>query len=250
MVWFLCVDLLSGGCSESRASFQNRHRSCSGVTTSLSQLRRRVSCLRTTHGCLVPQPTTGVSSFGLFQMGIPPDFPSQGHALCLSSCKSESSWTEIPHASGTDSDVSCKKEVQVSLNRQLANGHRFKFCLTNSLGCWCKTLHVVESELPSAGRKIDFIQGKGNKTEFEDSMLCFIDAVASPNDNFNRLKAAILVLLVALLVVTVMLFYFVKKKVTINTSHTCVSSCKVMQSERFQTFGFFHRNPSISPSFR
>lgn len=81
-------------------------------------------------------------------------------------------------------------------------------------------------------------------------MLCFIDAVAFPNDNFNPLKAAILVLFVALLVVTVMLFYFVKKKVTVNTSHTCISSCKVMQSEQFQTFGFFHRNPSISPSFR
>lgn len=163
MVWFLCVDLLSGGCSESRASFQNRHSSSSGVTTSLSQLRRRVSCLRTTHGCLVPRPTTGVSSFGLLQMGFPLDFPSQGLALCLSSCESDSSWTEIPHASGKDSDVSCKKEVQTSLNRQLVNGHQFKFCLTNSLGCWCETLHVLQSELPSAGRKMDFIQGKGKK---------------------------------------------------------------------------------------
>lgn len=44
-------------------------------------------------------------------------------------------------------------------------------------------------------------------------MSCFIDAVTSPNYNFNLLKATILVLFLALLIVTMILFYFVKKKV-------------------------------------
>lgn len=56
-------------------------------------------------------------------------------------------------------------------------------------------------------------EGEKNHREDDDSTLCFIDAVASPKDNFELLKGAILVLFVALFVVTVMLFYFVKKKV-------------------------------------
>lgn len=153
---------------------------------------------------------------------------SRPRPCAFSSCESDSSWTEIRNASGTDSDVSCKKQVQVSLNRRLVSGHQFRFCLTNSLGCWCKTLYASQSQLPSAGRKMDFYIRKWNKTEFEDSILCFIDAVASPSDDFNLLKVTILVLFVALLVVTVMLFYFVKKKVALDTSHTCISSCKVI----------------------
>lgn len=148
---------------------------------------------------------------------------SQGHALWLSSCESDSSWSEIPHASGTDSDVSCKKEVQASLNRRLVKGNHFRFCLTNSLGSWCETLHVYQSQFPSAGRKMYFVYvRKKKKNRDDDFILCFIDAVASPNDDFNLLKAAILVLFVVLLVVTMILFYFVKKKVMV-TGHTRAS---------------------------
>lgn len=147
---------------------------------------------------------------------------SQGHALWLSSCESDSSWSEIPHASGTDSDVSCKKEVQASLNRRLVNGNHFRFCLTNSLGSWCETLHVYQSQFPSAGRKMYFVYVRKKKNRDDDFILCFIDAVASPNDDFNLLKAAILVLFVVLLVVTMILFYFVKKKVMV-TGHTRAS---------------------------
>lgn len=147
---------------------------------------------------------------------------SQGRALWLSTCESDSSWTEIPHTSGTDSDVSCKKEIQASLDRQLVNGNHLRFCLTNSLGSWCKTLQLFQSQLPSAGRKMDFIYIRKEKNRGDDSISCCIDAVASPNDNFKLLKATILVLFVALLVVTVILLYFVKKKVMI-TGHTRVS---------------------------
>lgn len=133
-----------------------RQSSHSGSMTSISWLRRPVLCLQTTRGCPVLQPTTGMSGFKLVQVGIPQG-SSQGHVLWLSSCESDSSWTEIPEASGTDSNVSCKKEVQASLSRQLVDAHNFKFCLTNSLGSWCETLHVFQSQLPSAGRRMDFI---------------------------------------------------------------------------------------------
>lgn len=79
----------------------------------------------------------------------------------VTSCESDPSWTEIPDASGTDSGVSCKKKIRAVLSRRQANGRYFKFCLTNSVGSWCDTVHVLKQEpqlvQASIGGKMGFI---------------------------------------------------------------------------------------------
>lgn len=145
--------------------------------------------------------------------------------LSPSTCESEPSWTVIPGASVTDADVSCKKKIQVSLNSGLVNGHtHFRFCLTNSVGSWCETLQVFQTQLlhASAGRKMGVIcEREKENNGYGDWKSCFFLAVVSPEDNFNLLKVGSLLLLVALVIVSMTLFYFVKKKVTV-TDHTRV----------------------------
>lgn len=68
---------------------------------------------------------------------------------------------------------------------------------------------------------MDFIYTRKRKKTGADLILCVIDAVASPNDDFDLLKATTLVFFVALIVLTVILLYFVTKKVMV-AGHTRV----------------------------
>ncbi len=78
-------------------------------------------------------------------------------SLSHSNCEADSSWKEIPDASQKDSDVFCNKTIKSSLSRELVNGHLLKFCLTNSLGTWCKKHYALSSPFGqrSIGREID-----------------------------------------------------------------------------------------------
>ncbi|XP_056868686.1 receptor-type tyrosine-protein kinase FLT3 isoform X2 [Takifugu flavidus] len=101
-------------------------------------------------------------------------------------CELDSSWTVIPDTSVTVTDFSCKKEILSSPNRTWVKGHHYRFCLTNSVGSWCKS------------------------PQFHPQLLRV--SSVSPDENFNLLKVSSLLLLVALVVVSVTLFYFIKKK--------------------------------------
>ncbi|XP_037613488.1 receptor-type tyrosine-protein kinase FLT3 isoform X1 [Sebastes umbrosus] len=109
-----------------------------------------------------------------------------------SSCETESSWKEIPDAFQTDSDVLCEKTIKSSLSRNLVDGHRLRFHLTNSVGSWhsrdsiCYPLHTT----PEAS--------KGAQNTDDGSLMV--------------LRAGSMLLLLALAVVIVVLMYFVKKK--------------------------------------
>lgn len=99
-------------------------------------------------GCLVLRQMTGmpisVLKCNLQRQG----FCVKHYILCFffffpphmphNSCDTASSWTEIPDASHTDSDRFCHKMIKSSLRRDLVEGHYLKFCLTNSVGTWCK----------------------------------------------------------------------------------------------------------------
>lgn len=95
----------------------------------------------------------------------PPQASSQGPSfLSPSGCGSNSSWTEVPDTSGTDSDVSCEKKLQSSFNRPWEEEHHFRFCLTNSVGSWCETLQVLQPQpvQAAASRKTRFLYERGN----------------------------------------------------------------------------------------
>ncbi|XP_070709307.1 receptor-type tyrosine-protein kinase FLT3 [Pempheris klunzingeri] len=107
-----------------------------------------------------------------------------------SSCGEEdSSWKEIPGASQTDSNIFCNKKIQSSLSSDLMEGKPLRFCLTNSVGTWCKNSRYYPPS-PQASR------GDPN----------------NDNDGTMVLKVGSLLLLLALAVVSVVLIYFVKKK--------------------------------------
>nr|XP_046226788.1 receptor-type tyrosine-protein kinase FLT3 isoform X2 [Scatophagus argus] len=108
-----------------------------------------------------------------------------------STCETDSSWEEIPGASGTDSDVSCNKTIKSYLSRDLVNGHNLKFCLTNSVGSWCKSQFSIY---------------------YPPSLQSSIGAPNKDNGSLMMLKIGSLLLLLALAVVSVALVYFVKKK--------------------------------------
>lgn len=102
-----------------------------------------------------------VLRFGQRQVCPPPDLLAslvlqisfQG-CLSPSNCEFDSFWTVIPDTSVTVTDVSCKKEILSSLNRTWGSGHRFRFCLTNSVGSWCKSPQFQPQLLrASRGRK-------------------------------------------------------------------------------------------------
>ncbi|KAL7373603.1 hypothetical protein ABVT39_010362 [Epinephelus coioides] len=109
----------------------------------------------------------------------------------IEGCETNSSWEEIPESSQTDSDVLCKKTIKSSVSRDRVNGHRLRFCLTNSVGSWCGTRNLMYSK-PS------------------------VQAAIGPSDDDNGsmmvLKVGSLILLLALAVVSIALLYFVKKK--------------------------------------
>lgn len=97
-----------------------------------------------------------------------PDAYTQIHThthikICISSslshcsCEdSDSLWKEIPGTSQTDSDVFCNKMIKSSLNRELANEHMLRFCLTNSVGSWCKPAYSALSPQANKGNKFSF----------------------------------------------------------------------------------------------
>ncbi|XP_008304578.1 receptor-type tyrosine-protein kinase FLT3 [Stegastes partitus] len=106
------------------------------------------------------------------------------------SCKSESSWKEIPNSRQTDSDVFCNKTIKGSLSRDLMDGHLLRFCLTNSVGSWCEITYPIYYQYPP-------MAAKGGPPNDNDSLL---------------LKVGILVLFLALVVVVMVLVHFIKKK--------------------------------------
>ncbi|KAL6097851.1 flt3 [Pungitius sinensis] len=107
------------------------------------------------------------------------------------SCDTDSSWTEIKNPSQTDSAVACNKTIKSSLSRDQVAGQHLKFCVTNSVGSWCKihfSKYYPHSSKPST-------------------------AFANADDGlFMVLKVGSLILLLALAVVSVVLTYFIKKK--------------------------------------
>ncbi|XP_031706207.1 receptor-type tyrosine-protein kinase FLT3 isoform X1 [Anarrhichthys ocellatus] len=106
-------------------------------------------------------------------------------------CETDSSWKEIPEASQTDSDVSCEKTIKSSLSRDLVDGHRLKFCLTNSIDSWCKIQYSVN---------------------YSPLLLHSTGSANTDDGSLMVLKVGSLILLLALAIVTVVLMYFVKKK--------------------------------------
>uniref|UniRef100_UPI0037E79CA3 receptor-type tyrosine-protein kinase FLT3 isoform X1 n=2 Tax=Semicossyphus pulcher TaxID=241346 RepID=UPI0037E79CA3 len=108
-----------------------------------------------------------------------------------SDCDMDSSWAEIPLASGRDTDFSCNKTIKSSLHKDLMDGQNLRFCLTNSVGSWCQTQLSI------------FFQ-----PSFQESR----GAPDDDNDKLMLLKIGSLLLLMALAAVSVVLVYFVKKK--------------------------------------
>lgn len=147
--------------------FQRDQISYSALTTIIkpSPLRLRVLCQQITPGCLVLRPMTGILSELLRSECIVALMWTHTHTLTSpcslshSNCDTDSSWREIPDASQTDSDVLCNKIIRSSLSRDLVDGHPLKFCLTNSVGSWCKIQYSMYMYYPSSllviGRKID-----------------------------------------------------------------------------------------------
>ncbi|KAL4001035.1 MHC class II antigen [Sarotherodon galilaeus] len=104
------------------------------------------------------------------------------------SCETDSSWDEVPNAFKADSDVSCNKTIKSSVRPDLGDGHHLKFCLTNSIGSWCQSYHII---IPPA---VQYSIGK------------------QPQDIIFLLKARNITLLLALVVVSTVLIFFIKKK--------------------------------------
>ncbi|KAM9337200.1 receptor-type tyrosine-protein kinase FLT3-like [Symphorus nematophorus] len=108
-----------------------------------------------------------------------------------SNCDTDSFWTEIPGAFQTDSAVSCNKTIKSSLSSDLVNGQNLKFCVTNSVGTWCRDKFSIPYQ--------PLYQHSKGGPDIDNSSLMV-------------LKVGSLLLLLALAVVSVVLMYFVKKK--------------------------------------
>lgn len=122
---------------------------------------------------------------------VPANYTWMSCSLFNESCETDSSWKEIPDSSHTDSDVLCEKTIKSSLSRNLVDGHHLRFCLTNSVGSWCRTQYsIYYPPSPQASR----------------------GAPINDNNSLTVLKVGSLLLLLALAVVSVVLLYFVKKK--------------------------------------
>ncbi|XP_076744264.1 receptor-type tyrosine-protein kinase FLT3-like isoform X2 [Maylandia zebra] len=104
------------------------------------------------------------------------------------SCETDSSWDEVPNAFKADSDVSCNKPIKSSVRRELGDGHHLKFCLTNSVGSWCQSYHII---IPPT---VQYSIGK------------------QPQDIIFLLKAGNITLFLVLVVVITVLIFFIKKK--------------------------------------
>ncbi|KAL4001036.1 hypothetical protein ACER0C_006335 [Sarotherodon galilaeus] len=104
------------------------------------------------------------------------------------SCETDSSWDEVPNAFKADSDVSCNKTIKSSVRPDLGDGHHLKFCLTNSIGSWCQSYHIITP--PAVQYSI------GNQSQ----------------DIIFLLKAGNITLFLALVVVSTVLIFFIKKK--------------------------------------
>ncbi|XP_026035329.1 receptor-type tyrosine-protein kinase FLT3-like isoform X3 [Astatotilapia calliptera] len=102
--------------------------------------------------------------------------------------ESDSSWDEVPNAFKADSDVSCNKPIKSSVRRELGDGHHLKFCLTNSVGSWCQSYHII---IPPT---VQYSIGK------------------QPQDIIFLLKAGNITLFLVLVVVSTVLIFFIKKK--------------------------------------
>ncbi|XP_063340455.1 receptor-type tyrosine-protein kinase FLT3-like [Pelmatolapia mariae] len=72
--------------------------------------------------------------------------------------ETDSSWDEVPNAPQTDSDVSCNKLIKSSVSKDVLKGDQFRFCLTNSVGSWCKTHYMIipPTPQPSIGKPPEY----------------------------------------------------------------------------------------------
>ncbi|XP_020781285.2 receptor-type tyrosine-protein kinase FLT3 [Boleophthalmus pectinirostris] len=104
------------------------------------------------------------------------------------SCEADSSWEVIAQTIKSDLNVSCRRSIKSFLSRELVSGLYVRFCVSNSLGQWCKVrpVHFPPANMAFTGRPYD-----------ENSML---------------LKTGSVTLLLVLTVVTILLVYFIKKK--------------------------------------
>ncbi|CAL1596966.1 unnamed protein product [Knipowitschia caucasica] len=104
------------------------------------------------------------------------------------SCEEDSDWEVLAQTSKIDLEVSCKKTIMSSLRGDQVSGLFVRFCLTNSVGHWCKKrpVHFQQATLAFVGHRYDA--------------------------NSTLLKTGCVFLLLALLVVTIILRYYVKKK--------------------------------------
>uniref|UniRef100_A0A7N8XVZ4 receptor protein-tyrosine kinase n=1 Tax=Mastacembelus armatus TaxID=205130 RepID=A0A7N8XVZ4_9TELE len=118
---------------------------------------------------------------------VPANYTWMACSLFNDSCDSESSWEVIQNGSVADSEFFCNKIIKSSLRRELAPANDFKFCITNSVGSWCKTFYSP----PYMRMRV---------------------APNPDNDHLMVLKVGSLLLLLTLVVVSVVLMYFVKKK--------------------------------------
>ncbi|XP_028289690.1 receptor-type tyrosine-protein kinase FLT3 [Gouania willdenowi] len=48
-----------------------------------------------------------------------------------------SEWMKVPNSNQSDTDFLCNKTIKSSIDRNLVNEQKIKFCLTNSVGSWC-----------------------------------------------------------------------------------------------------------------
>ncbi|XP_039473012.1 receptor-type tyrosine-protein kinase FLT3-like isoform X3 [Oreochromis aureus] len=83
--------------------------------------------------------------------------------VCLElndSCETDSSWDEVPNASKTvsetDSNFSCNKPIKSSVSEDVVKGDQFRFCLTNSVGSWCKTHFMIIPPQSSIGKPPEY----------------------------------------------------------------------------------------------
>nr|XP_024654674.1 receptor-type tyrosine-protein kinase FLT3 isoform X1 [Maylandia zebra]XP_024654675.1 receptor-type tyrosine-protein kinase FLT3 isoform X1 [Maylandia zebra]XP_024654676.1 receptor-type tyrosine-protein kinase FLT3 isoform X1 [Maylandia zebra]XP_024654677.1 receptor-type tyrosine-protein kinase FLT3 isoform X1 [Maylandia zebra]XP_024654679.1 receptor-type tyrosine-protein kinase FLT3 isoform X1 [Maylandia zebra] len=72
-------------------------------------------------------------------------FRSESNDSCS---ESDSSWDEVPNAFQIDSDVSCNKTIKSLVSKDVLKGDQFRFCLTNSVGSWCKTHYMIIPPTP------------------------------------------------------------------------------------------------------
>ncbi|XP_026035324.1 receptor-type tyrosine-protein kinase FLT3 isoform X1 [Astatotilapia calliptera] len=99
----------------------------------------------------------------------------------------DSSWDEVPNAFQIDSDVSCYKPIKSLVSKDVLKGDQFRFCLTNSVGSWCKTHYMIIPPTPQP-------------------------SIGKPPEKNSFLLTVCVVLALALTLAIMVLTYFVKKK--------------------------------------